>query len=595
MSLMKKCCIILMVMFTFEVSIAVGMGVLVAETEKEEARIGFSHSLIGLVEQLNSTMIQFVNAFVNSFFFGAAFDLSFEKQFFSDCDKLEELLKSKLATEEDKKAIRFVLKSSKYLRSEVRSMVTSLQTGRTTLDYYILVKRFQVELGPAMMLMNVKNKQLLTSQLELKRRRFNNQQVKKAQITTLLMVSSSVNVLIVFGLMIGFANHVTSRLAIVQDNFIRFREQKPLNPAIAGGDEIEVLDGEFHSFARTLREATQKDQAVFNHLPVGLIACSSAGIIERVNPCFEEMTGCSPDQLLGKSVSTLIARGSFDDLLSADAGVISFRRGEEREFLGETVLARYDDQGLPKTLMAVLDVTERAEMEQFKQQLLSMVSHDLRTPLTSLSVSAHCIEEMIRAGELDTSLKLATRIQAEAGRLTRLTSDLLEMARIESKRVSCHFELVPLTVILETVMNGISSAADEKEIAINVQNVSGGIMIQTDADRVVQILINFVSNAIKYSPEGTNISIVSDIADERLKISVVDQGRGIPSEQLHSIFEPFQQVQKDDRRKGTGLGLTICKMLAESLGGSVGVSSVPGTGSTFWLAIPYSTKESTGT
>lgn len=229
-------------------------------------------------------------------------------------------------------------------------------------------------------------------------------------------------------------------------------------------------------------------------------------------------------------------------------------------------------------------------MEQFKQQLLSMVSHDLRTPLTSLQLSTETMECFLRAGEVERAISLLERVRTETGRLTRLTSDLLEMARIESKQISCSFSDVSVQELISTAINAVSSSADGKEMALSTGPVDANLLVTTDGDRAVQILVNFLSNAIKYSDVGTDVTLCTTVNDNRVRFSIKDQGRGIPPDHLDSIFEPFKQVRAEDRRKGTGLGLTICKMLAESIRGTVGVESVVNQGSTFWLELPGQTQ-----
>jgi signal transduction histidine kinase len=165
------------------------------------------------------------------------------------------------------------------------------------------------------------------------------------------------------------------------------------------------------------------------------------------------------------------------------------------------------------------------------------------------------------------------------------------MARIEAGRLSCEVSEVFVDQLVTTAVNAVLPSADKKSIAIMIESVDKNYSVKTAPDRVVQILVNFVSNAIKYSPENTDVVITTSKLDaELVRISVRDSGRGIPEDQLSMIFEAFQQVSREDRHKGTGLGLTICKMLAESLGARVGVESTVNKGSTFWLDLPASVR-----
>lgn len=594
MSLFKKCCIILAVMFAFEVSIAVGMGSLVHEAELGEARIAYSQALIAHMDRIDVTVRQLLAAFIDAAAFkGTVEHEQYEETCVRQYKELRVLLKSEYATRQDKEEIKSAIQGSKHMLGVFREAMGLVTRKGSALDFYVYAQRVKLEWQPALGLMLEKNQMLINRHLGLCAKRLSEQKQRKYNITILLSLSSFINVLLAVLLVVGFSNNVTRRLAIIQDNFGRLRESKPLNKQIGGGDEIERLDDEFHAVARSLKEATEKDTAIFNNLPVGLLACSEDGVIERANPGARSLFQRTEQELIGSSLEDNLIDASISALWqnsnSGSPGITQFRK-QGQSFPAETVLARYDDNGCPKVLLAIIDVSERAEMEQFKQQLLSMVSHDLRTPLTSLQLSTETMECFLRAGEVERAISLLERVRTETGRLTRLTSDLLEMARIESKQISCSFSDVSVQELISTAINAVSSSADGKEMALSTGPVDANLLVTTDGDRAVQILVNFLSNAIKYSDVGTDVTLCTTVNDNRVRFSIKDQGRGIPPDHLDSIFEPFKQVRAEDRRKGTGLGLTICKMLAESIRGTVGVESVVNQGSTFWLELPGQTQ-----
>ena len=172
----------------------------------------------------------------------------------------------------------------------------------------------------------------------------------------------------------------------------------------------------------------------------------------------------------------------------------------------------------------------------------------------------------------------------ESDRLIRLTNDLLDIAKIESGHVVLEKRSVVCSEIAEKAIAAVKSLAEDKKISLEL--APSPLKITADPDRTCQILVNFISNAIKYSETGKKIEVSVEPGDTFAQINVVDQGRGIPSELASSIFDRFKQVHSTDAKEGAGLGLAICKLLAEAQGGAVGVETELGRGSKFWLRLP---------
>jgi PAS domain S-box-containing protein len=248
----------------------------------------------------------------------------------------------------------------------------------------------------------------------------------------------------------------------------------------------------------------------------------------------------------------------------------------------------FDEQNQPRHMSGItLDITEQRVVEQMKQEFIAVVSHELRTPLTSIRGSLG----LLGAGLLDDNPVLRQRMltvaQLEVERLTRLVNDILDLERLESHQARCDRAWCNAAELVQTVNQSLQSVAAETQIIL-VWEMPVNLKIWVDADRIAQVLINLLNNAIKFSPEQTTITTTAVMADGRVMFRIRDQGRGIPAHQLESVFDRFKQLDAADSRTkgGTGLGLAICRGIVEQHGGKIWVESVVGAGSTFCFTLP---------
>ncbi len=233
------------------------------------------------------------------------------------------------------------------------------------------------------------------------------------------------------------------------------------------------------------------------------------------------------------------------------------------------------------------DITERKEMEKRVSEFYSTVSHELRTPLTSIRAALGLIEGG-SAGDMTEKAGQLTHIaRIESDRLIRLINDILDIRKIEAGKLELKKELVWPHELIEDTFNSMQAVASEHKVDL-VQNIVEELPLLVDRDRVVQVLTNLVSNAIKFSDAHKQVHISVTRTDHSLRFSVLDSGPGIPENQLHKLFGLFQQLDSSDSRPrgGTGLGLAISKAIVEQHGGTISVDSTVGKGSTFWFDLP---------
>ncbi|MBX9690966.1 MAG: PAS domain S-box protein [Cyanobacteria bacterium] len=415
----------------------------------------------------------------------------------------------------------------------------------------------------------------------------NNLSQKRQNMFSLLIVG-------MFGLNMGvlsitvlvFSFGVTRRLAVLNDNFIRFSKNEALNSPQLGGDEICTLDTAFRVLATKLEERAAKDKAVFTHMPNGLIACDEHGLIESINPPAATMFGANELELVGKPIAVLLNQRDDNSKVPALLPEEGKYEIKNTKVPVDSSFSTYVLEGNKKYLFAFVDITAREEVERMKQEFLSMVSHDLQSPLTSIGACLELLSAQIPKdiSEPHKFLKMASK---QSERLIRMTRDILDLARAESGQLVLNREMTPSEVMIEQSVGSVLHYAQSKRVDIDYATAPlHSMTLYVDPDKICQILTNFLSNAIKYSPSDTKITVTNKRIDNCVRFYVADQGRGIPSSSIGQVFDRFRQVESGDARVGTGLGLAICKLLAEAHGGRVGVESKEGEGSTFWLELP---------
>jgi two-component system phosphate regulon sensor histidine kinase PhoR len=246
-------------------------------------------------------------------------------------------------------------------------------------------------------------------------------------------------------------------------------------------------------------------------------------------------------------------------------------------------------------VVAVLhDITREKEISQMKNDFVNHVSHELKTPLASISAYS----EMLVDGEANdeqTRKEFYSVIQSQAKRLNRLIEDILNTSRIESGLIKVKKKPVSLTIIIEEQLQMIRSYAEEKNIKIIGQNPIVFDQVYADSDMISQVIVNLLSNAVKYTPCGGTVKIETEVDEIAglARVSVTDTGVGIPKDEMEHIFDKFYRVGANEKQtEGTGLGLNLVKQIIEKVhNGRVFVTSEPGVGSTFGFELPLATAE----
>lgn len=357
-------------------------------------------------------------------------------------------------------------------------------------------------------------------------------------------------------------------------------------------------------------------RALLDAAPDATLVVREDGIIERANQRCKSLLGYEPEDLVGKPVEELIPkairaahvqhRAAYHEMPSARSmGVgleLAALRADGTEIPVEISLSPVLTTRRNWVCAALRDMTSRrtreAELEAArhsadsanaaKSEFLSSMSHELRTPLNAILGFAQLLHRDKKHPLSERQRGWVEHVLRGGQHLLRLIDDVLDLARIESGRLTLSPEPVAADSVVEEVITTLTPIAERSSIEISASGGGDNLpAVQADRTRLSQILLNFGSNAIKYGRPHGRTSFTTYTSGDRVRISVSDTGIGIPLEKQPLLFQPFQRAgQETGTIEGTGIGLAICKRLAEAMDGSVGFRSTPGQGSEFWVELP---------
>lgn len=315
-------------------------------------------------------------------------------------------------------------------------------------------------------------------------------------------------------------------------------------------------------------------------VPVAMAILDADGKIESVNREAEEVLSCA-SELLGKRLSDILELDSVFDLPLDQSAQVRLRNCQGDRKVEITLRSRAD-----KRIVTFLDVTERLEVQQLRRDFVAMVGHDLRAPLSLVQVSIEMLSNGL-FGELSTEGKLQlAKAERSIDRMVVLLNDLLNLNKLE-QTFSIKPQVVEITELIEQAIESTSALASKKDVRVFFESDAGTCF--ADGARVIQVLVNLIDNAVKFSPRASSVMVRTRRRKSYLEISVQDQGRGVPVAMQSRIFERF--VQANRSAGGCGLGLAICKVIVLNHGGKIGVKSRPGKGSRFWFCLPLEKPE----
>lgn len=334
-----------------------------------------------------------------------------------------------------------------------------------------------------------------------------------------------------------------------------------------------------------------------------VVITDALGLIDWVNPAFEQRTGYALEEVRGRTPGSFL-QGPGTDRAAVDRIRLAI---QERQSTSEEIL-NYTKSGEPYWVNLNLtpvvgadgqlerfisvqdDTTERKQVERMKSEFVSTVSHELRTPLTSISGALGLLAGGIAGPMPEQATRLLEIAMQNSHRLTLLINDLLDMDKLAEGGLPIESEVQPLMPIVELAISENQAYAAKFGVRLTLVESAGEALVDVDGLRLMQVMSNLTSNSCKFAPTGSSVDVTVRGHDDGVRISISDCGPGIPESFRDSIFEKFSQADASDTRAigGTGLGLAISKELVERMGGTIGYESTEGHGATFFVDLPTS-------
>ena len=364
-------------------------------------------------------------------------------------------------------------------------------------------------------------------------------------------------------------------------------------------DEIGELASTLNKMAEGLEAKikeveiqNQQLKAILETMVEGIIVTDKASHIISINPTVEKIFNITKIDVEGKLFLEVIRN---NDIAEITNNVLENGQFVSRELSLIWPVQRifkidaspiFQEGIVSGCLLVIHDITEMRRLETMRRDFVANVSHELKTPLTSIK---GFVETLLEGAlqDKENSRHFLQIIQDHANRLDNLVSDLLDLSHLESQEIKLDTQKFNLKKLVDDALAGFNSQLKKK--SIKAENIlSESLFIQADKDKIGQVLTNLIDNAIKFNRENGSLKIYSHDLDNKIRITVEDSGMGIPPKDIPRIFERFYRVDKARSRElgGTGLGLSIVKHIIELHGGSVGVESTEGLGSKLWLCLP---------
>lgn len=357
--------------------------------------------------------------------------------------------------------------------------------------------------------------------------------------------------------------------------------------AVAFNHMAEELDKYEHSnIARILYEK-QRAETVIGSLKDASIGIDADDRVLFANAPALRLLGINDVDVVGKKVAEVRKRNDLFDFLLTEKSNQPFKVVIENkeQFYSKEIAEIGGDDGNLGTIIVLKNITPFKELDVAKTHFIATISHELKTPLASSDFSLKLLENE-KTGFLNEEQKqLVKNLKEDNQRLLKILSELLDISQVESGKIQLNIvEIEAIKPILKSI-ESVSVMATQKNITLHLPENKDRLFVRGDAEKITWVLINFLTNAVKFSPPGKEINIRVSKIGAQVLFEVIDEGRGIDSKQVGRVFERFYQVPGTEKT-GSGLGLSICKEFIEAMNGQIGVDSELGRGSCFFFVLP---------
>jgi PAS domain S-box-containing protein len=392
---------------------------------------------------------------------------------------------------------------------------------------------------------------------------------------------------------VGVAADITERKLAETGIQQAYRELAHLNATLE--ERITVRTVELEDALREVNNEKEKTERIIHDITDGVIVVNPDGVVLLINPAAQRLLGCRRTPL-PSDLSFLAHIPNLQALFHNPAEAVTKEveisdrtPGASPRVLKTTAVPLKDELGRLLGKVAVFhDITSFIEVDRLKSEFISQVSHELRTPLTSIKGYIDNLKDGIAGALKRKQEDYLDRMAKNADHLVHLISDLLDVAQLESGKMTIRPIALSLNDLIEEVVNSLQPTVQEKRLELTFEKFNGESRIRGDHDKLEQVVTNLLHNAIKYTPPGGRITIAMQQEGTFLKTSILDTGVGISPEQQSKLFERFYRIEREPSAttNGTGLGLYIAKNLIDMHGGEIRVTSEAGHGSEFSFTLP---------
>jgi two-component system phosphate regulon sensor histidine kinase PhoR len=361
---------------------------------------------------------------------------------------------------------------------------------------------------------------------------------------------------------------------------------------------IDFMAASLRDKINSIRDKNTRMEAILSSVVNGIIAVDSNENILFINPIAQKMLNIDEGDIAGKHLLQVIRNNKIDNMIK---GILENKSFEENEIslnyptqkifrLNSNAIKYPESDRIIGIIIIIQDITEIKKLEKMRSDFVANVSHELKTPLTSIKGFV----ETLKAGAIEdqaAAVRFLNIIEDEADRLNRLISDILSLSELENRKGKTRYEIINTADKIREIISLLQNQAVHKNIDLIVKVEADVRMLHGDPDQFKQMLINLVDNAVKYTPEGGKVQVTAYNTKNEVVIRIKDNGIGIPKEHIPRLFERFYRVDKARSRNvgGTGLGLAIVKHIIMQFQGKIDVVSEVGQGTEFILSIPRET------
>ncbi|MBS4030206.1 MAG: HAMP domain-containing protein [Clostridiales bacterium] len=366
---------------------------------------------------------------------------------------------------------------------------------------------------------------------------------------------------------------------------------------VSSSDEVGQLAQTFNYMSSTLQQTVEalsqektKLENIMLSMNEGVIAIDRQGQGILANPQARLLLGLTEEDLTGKDIASLLKNDDISSLLMSASGTGTLQTGKftiaNGRILSLQVAPLRQHENVWGAVGIIQDVTERDYLEGMRRDFVANVSHELRTPMTSIQGFVEALIDGL-AEDKESEDRYLNVILDETVRLNRLVNDLLDLSRLETGQLKWPMEPVSLHPLLNQVVTKLQNQFEKQQIQAVIDCPEKLPAVLGNRDRIQQVLINLLGNAISFTPSGGKITLIAREDGEMIRISVSDTGIGIPAAEQDKIWDRFHKVDRARTRSlgGTGLGLSIVKQIVDAHGGTVGLYSTLGAGSTFHFSL----------